>query len=154
MKHILIILSILLLSSPLFGQSNYNYDGSSIKKKGTGTILYLWDTSVGQVWGSFGDEDVQPIYKGKRKDGKPHGLGIMYNGYLKIGGRINFRPGWTFNGEWKNGKIHGEGTLRYKWKDGKFSEWIGQFKEGRRWNTQYIYDGSLGPRFVNGKKQK
>jgi hypothetical protein len=43
MKHLLIILSILLLSSPLFGQS-----------KETG-VLYQYKTSSGFVWKTFGE---------------------------------------------------------------------------------------------------
>ena len=41
MKHILIILSILSLSSPLFGD------------KHKGEILYKWKTSSGEVWMGF-----------------------------------------------------------------------------------------------------
>ena len=45
MKHLLIILSILLLSSPLFGQE-------------TG-VLYQYETSSGIQWRTFGNEKVQ-----------------------------------------------------------------------------------------------
>ena len=51
MKLLLILLSILLLSSPVAGQE-------------TG-VLYLWDTSSGQVWKTFRDKDTQPKYKGQ-----------------------------------------------------------------------------------------
>ena len=52
MKHLLILLiSILLLSSPLFGQE-------------TG-VLYRYETSTGEVWKTFGDGKVQPKYKGE-----------------------------------------------------------------------------------------
>ena len=153
MEHLLIILFFLLLTSPLFGQSNFNYEGNLSKNKVKGTVLYLCDTSVGQVWEDFGDEDVQPIYKGRMNsvNWKPHGLGIMYNGRLHVDGRINFSPGWTFNGEWKDGEIHGQGTFRKKVKDGKFFELIGQFKEGRRWNTNEYYGNILRDKYVNGK---
>jgi len=51
-KHLLIILiSILLLSSPLFGQE-------------TG-VLYQYETSSGIQWKTFGDGTVQPKYEGK-----------------------------------------------------------------------------------------
>ena len=49
MKHILILISILLLSSPLFGQS---------KKSG---LLYIWENGS--------------RYVGEWKDGKKHGQG-------------------------------------------------------------------------------
>ena len=52
MKHILILLSVLLLSSPLFGNP-----------KG-GHTLYRWETSSGLVWKGFGDKETQDQYKG------------------------------------------------------------------------------------------
>jgi len=51
MKQTLIILSILLLSFPLFGQE-------------TG-VLYQYETSSGIKWKTFGDGTVQPKYEGK-----------------------------------------------------------------------------------------
>ncbi len=56
MKHLIIILSILLLSFPLFGQE-------------TG-VLYQYETSSGFVLKSFGDGKVQPKYKGEISNGK------------------------------------------------------------------------------------
>ena len=63
MKHLLIILSILLLSSPVIGQE-------------TG-VLYLYETSSGKKWETFGDGKVQPKYKGEIKNGKPNGFGFQ-----------------------------------------------------------------------------
>jgi hypothetical protein len=69
MKHLLILLiSILLLSSPVIGQE-------------TG-ILYYWERSSGDVWKTFGDDNTHPKYVGEIKNGKPDGLGILYNGTL------------------------------------------------------------------------
>jgi len=72
MKHILILLSILLLSFPLFGQS---------KKKG---LLYIWENGSRYVgeWkdgkkhgqGTFTSPDGDK-YVGEFKDGKFHGQG-------------------------------------------------------------------------------
>ena len=59
MKHLLILISIFLLSSPLFGQE-------------TG-VLYLYETSSGFVLNSVGDDKVQPKYKGEITNGKPNG---------------------------------------------------------------------------------
>ena len=76
MKHLLIILSILLLSSPVIGQE-------------TG-VLYLYETSSGLVWKTFGDDKVQPKYKGEIKNGKPEGFGNLKSYY-----------GEKYLGEWK-----------------------------------------------------
>ena len=62
MKHLLIILSFLLLSSPVIG-------------KETG-VLYLYESSSGFVLKSFGDAKVQPKYKGGITNGKPNGFGV------------------------------------------------------------------------------
>ena len=83
MKHILILLAILLLSSPLFGQE-------------TG-VLYLWERSSGSVWKTFGDEDTQLKYNGKIKNGKQEGAWIWYWSY----GRLRQK------GEYRNGKREG-----------------------------------------------
>ena len=79
MKHLLIILSILLLSSPLFGQE-------------TG-VLYLYETSSGKKWKTFGDGKVQPKYKGKITNGKPNGFGVL-----------TYPDGKKYEGEWKDGR--------------------------------------------------
>ena len=67
MKHLLILLSILLLSSPVIGQE-------------TG-VLYQYETSSGIQWKTFGEGKVQPIYKGEIKNGDMrfilHGLGVI-----------------------------------------------------------------------------
>ena len=59
MKHLLILLSFLLLSS---------FVTSCDKKEET---LYRWETSSGIVWKTFGNEKLQPKYEGEWKDGKP-----------------------------------------------------------------------------------
>jgi len=53
MKHLLIFLSILLLSSPLFGQE-------------TG-VLYQYETSSGWEWKTFGDGKEIKLYPPKNK---------------------------------------------------------------------------------------
>jgi len=79
-RHILIILSILLISSPLFSQE-------------TG-VLYLYETSSGKKWETFGDGKVQPKYTGEIKNGKMDGLGVLTYPYGEK----------SVVGEWKNGK--------------------------------------------------
>jgi len=108
-KHILILLSILLLSSPLFGNP-----------KGEHT-LYRWETSSGIQWREFGDKDIHPQYKGDVENGKPNGLGVI----------INTNKG-KYVGEWKDGIKQGHGTFTYgkgKWEGEKYE---GEFKEGYR----------------------
>ena len=111
-KHLLIILtSILLLSSPLFGQE-------------TG-VLYLYETSTGEVWKTFGNEKVQPIYEGEIKNGKMDGLGVLTYPY----------DGKSILGEWKNGK---EWNTKHKNKDGKI---VGKFEDGEwilKWGVLYF----------------
>ena len=96
MKHLLILISIFLLCSPVISQE-------------TG-VLYLYKTSSGKKWKTFGDGKVQPKYKGEIKYGDMwfilHGLGEItfpYNGKSIIG-------------EWKEGK---ECNTKHINKDGK-----------------------------------
>ena len=107
MKHSLIILiSFLLLSSPVIGEE-------------TG-VLYLYETSSGYVFKSFGDVKVQPKYKGEITNGKPNGFGFLIYPYGKK----------SVVGEWKNGKewntkhTKTDGTLIGKFENG---EWIGSW---------------------------
>ena len=89
MKHLLIILiSFLLLSSPLFGHP-----------KGVHTF-YRWKNPSGDgwVWKGFGDKETHSVYKGDVKNGKPNGVGILIYSF-----------GGKYVGEWKNGK-HWNGT--------------------------------------------
>ena len=66
-KHILItILSFLLLSSPVIGES---------KKSET---FYEWKTASGIQWREIGDKDIHAKYKGDVVIGKPHGVGTIF----------------------------------------------------------------------------
>jgi len=111
MKHLLIILiSFLLLSSPVIGQE-------------TG-VLYQYDTSSGIQWKTFGDGKVQPKYKGEIKNGKMDGLGVLIYPYGEK----------SVVGEWKNGK---EWNTKHKNKDGKL---LGKFENGEwilRWGVLF-----------------
>ena len=92
MKHLLIILSILLLSSPVIGQEI--------------GVLYQYETSSGFVWKTFGNEKLQPKYEGEITNGKSDGFGFMTYPY----------DGKNIVGEWKNGK---EWNTQHQNKDGK-----------------------------------
>ena len=93
MKHLLIIISILLLSSPVIGDNH------------KGETLYLWNLSlqtdpkfqwegIGEyVWKGFGEKDTNPKYQGEVENGVPNGFGVLI-----------FSGGDKYIGEWKDGK--------------------------------------------------
>ena len=98
MKHLLIILiSILLLSSPVIGDNH------------KGETLYLWKTSSGVQWKGFGEKQTNPIYKGQVENGEPNGQGTL-----------NLHNGEKYVGEWKDGrtwngtKYDKNGNILYK----------------------------------------
>ena len=86
MKHLLIILTILLLSSPLFGQSERPE-----------TIII---PVSGIQWKTFGDGKVQPKYTGDIRNGKPDGFGILI-----------WFDGRKYVGNFKDGKMDGQGMF-------------------------------------------
>ena len=123
MKHLLIILSILLLSSPVIGQE-------------TG-VLYQYKTSSGFVWKSIGSEKLQPKYEGQVENGKPNGQGTYTN-----------PDGKKYVGEFKDGKPNGQGTFTFK--DGR--KYVGEFKDDELWNgITYDKNGNIYLKYVNGK---
>ena len=95
MKHLPIILSILLLSSPLFGQTEET------------SILFHREENGKYGWYENGDEYNDRKYVGEWKDGKRNGQGT-FTSYT----------GSKYVGEWKNGK-HWNGTTE---KDGKIEK--------------------------------
>ena len=124
MKHLFIILSILLLSSPLFSQPTGEH------------TLFLWETSYGIQWREFGEKDIHPQYKGDVENGEPNGLGVI----------IKTNKG-KYVGEWKDGKKQGQGTFTYgkgKWEGEKYE---GEFKDGYR-HGQGTYTWSDGDKYV------
>jgi hypothetical protein len=127
-KHLLILISIFLLSSPVIGD---NHKGETLY--GLGECLLL---PCDYQWIGFGDKDTQPKYQGQVKDGKPNGLGVIFDS-----------NGSKYVGSWENGKWNGQGT--YTWKDG--SQFVGEWKDGKPWNgTQYNKDGNILGKYVNG----
>jgi len=107
MKHLLLILSIFLLTSPLFCQE-------------TG-VLFQYKISSGLVWKTFGKDKVQPKYEGEVSAGIPEGIGIL---------SYPFTDGKSVVGEWKDGKEWN--TEHYK-KDGKV---IGKWVNGK-WSLKW-----------------
>ena len=123
MKHLLIILSFLLLSSPVIGQS---------KKTG---VLYQYKTSSGFVWKTFGKGKVQPKYKGEISNGTPEGLGVL---------SYPFADGKRVIGEWKEGKEWN--TEHYK-KDGKV---IGKWVNGVNVEKKILFRDTPRSKWVKG----
>ena len=65
MKHLLILISILLLSSPVIGDNH------------KGETLYGWGNTLPYVWKGVGDKETHPKYEGDVENGKPNGVGIL-----------------------------------------------------------------------------
>ena len=120
MKHLLIILiSILLLSSPGIGNSH----------KGETLYLLKNPSGDGYIWKGFGDKETQPKYQGNVKDEIPNGLGILI-----------FPNGDKYVGSWKDGKRNGQGTVTFTNGD----KYVGEWKYGEVWNvTTFRKDGSI-----------
>ena len=125
MKHLLLILSFLLLSSPVIGDNH------------KGETLYRWETSSGKVWKGFGDKDTHRVYKGEWKNGEFHGHGTSTN-----------PDGTKYEGEFKDGEFHGQGTETFP--DGR--KYVGEYKNGKEWNgTYYDNNGKKEYKLVNGE---
>ena len=108
MKHLLIIFSILLLSSPLFGDNH---------KGGT---LYLWKISSGVQWYRFGNKLTRPQYKGEVENGKPNGLGVLIYPYGgTYGPRTKYVGSWVDGKEWNGTEYDKYGNIIRKWVNGK-----------------------------------
>ena len=150
MKHLLIILSFLLLSSPVIGDNH------------KGETLYRWENPSGDgwVWKGFGDKETHSKYTGDVGNGVPNGFGIMIfpNGNKYIGdwkdgkwngqGTFTTSNGSKYEGELKNGEKNGQGTHTYP--DG--SKFEGDYKDDWEWNgTQYDKNGNITGKYVNGK---
>ena len=102
MKHLLILISSLLISSTLISDNHI------------GKILYLSGEYPDWKWKEFGDKKTQSKYQGHVKDGKPNGLGVLIS-----------TNGWKYFGSWKNGEIwngteyDNYGNIIYRWVEGK-----------------------------------
>ncbi|MFL2739270.1 MAG: cytoplasmic protein [bacterium] len=128
MRYILIIASVILLASPLFGNSHKVEN------------LFGWHTSSGVQLRKFGDNDTHPVYNGEAENRQPHGMGIM-----------TFPDGRKYVGEYKNGKRHGLGTISYVKGERKGEKYIGEFKEGKMWSIRkYNVDGKYVGEYKNG----
>jgi hypothetical protein len=147
-KHLLILISLILLSSPVI---------INAKK---GETLYKWETSSGIHWREYGDKDIHAKYKGEVEKRKPHGLGL-----------IKFPDGTKYMGEWFYGKYHGQGTYISPNGEKYVGGWSKNFKHGQgksslgnkliyegEWNygglrngAHYDKEGKIIVKYVNGK---
>jgi len=124
-KHILILLSLLILTFPLVAQE-------------TG-VLYFKKVNGKFGWFERGNDKKHWKYIGEIKKGKPHGTGVLSSTLA------------TYSGEVKNGILHGQGTYTYK--SGRKT--VGEFRKGKPWNVKSYYkNGKIETEWVKGKKLK
>jgi len=124
-KHILILLSLLILTSPLVAQE-------------TG-VLYFKKVNGKFGWFENGNDKKDWKYIGEIKNRKPNGIGVLSSTFGK------------YSGELKNGMQHGQGTYTYK--SGR--KRVGEFRKGKPWNVKsYDKNGKIETEWVKGIKLK
>jgi len=124
-KHILILLSLLILTLPLVAQE-------------TG-VLYFKKVNGKYGWFKNGNDKKDWKYIGEIKNGKPNGTGVLGSTLGK------------YSGELKNGMKHGQGTYTYK--SGR--KRVGEFRKGKPWNVNnYDKNGKIEAAWVKGIKLK
>ena len=123
MKHLLILLSLLILTFPLVAQE-------------TG-VLYFKKVNGKYGWFENGNDKKDWKYIGEIKNRKPNGTGVLSSTFGK------------YSGELKNGMKHGQGTYTYK--SGR--KRVGEFRKGKPWNVKsYDKKGKIETEWVKGKK--
>jgi len=124
-KHILIILSLLILTFPLVA-----------KEAG---VLYFKKDNGKYGWFENGNDKKDWKYIGEIKNGKPNGTGVLSSTLGK------------YSGELKNGMKHGQGTYTYK--SGR--KRVGEFRKSKPWNVNnYDKNGKIEAAWVKGIKLK
>ena len=124
-KYILILLSLLILTSPLVAQE-------------TG-VLYFKKVNGKFGWFENGNDKKDWKYIGEIKNGKPNGIGVLSSTF------------GNYSGELKNGMKHGKGTYTYK--SGRKK--VGEFRKGKPWNVKsYDKNGKIETEWVKGIKLK
>ena len=127
MKFLIIFISLLSLSLPIFASDEFTFHLDSPENKDTG-ILFLRRVKGELVWMEKGNEKKHWKYKGEIKNGKPNGTGVLNSSFGE------------YVGELKNGMLHGQGTYTYK--SGRIK--VGEFKKGKPWNVKnYNIDGII-----------
>ena len=99
---ILILISLLFLSSPVIGNSH------------KGETLYGWGESGNYKWMELGDKETHSVYLVQVKDGKPNGLGVIFdpNGSKCVGSWKNGKP-------WNGTTYDEDGNILYKYVNGE-----------------------------------
>ena len=119
MKQRFIILSLLIISSPMIGMEP--------------VVIFQYKISSGFVWETFGNDKIQPKYKGEIKNGKMDGLGILIYPF----GEKSIIGEWKEGKEWNKKHTDLDGTLIGKFENGA---WI------RSWGFLYsgMRNGKIG----------
>jgi len=125
LKHLLVIICVLILASPLFAEE-------------TG-VLYLKKVNGKLGWFESGDDKKHWKYVGEIKKGEPHGTGVLSRTFAK------------YSGEVRNGMMHGQGTFEFK--NGR--KRVGEFRKAKPWNViGYDKNGLIEDEWVQGTKLK
>lgn len=92
------------------------------------------------------DGAISDVYEGDKANGVPDGKGLLHRA-----------DGAVYDGQWKEGKMHGEGHLRYGETD-RLDEYRGQFHMGTRngngtltWSDGRRYTGEWEDNQINGE---
>ena len=137
MKHSLILISLLLLSSLLT---------SCDKKEET---LYGWKTSSGWEWKTMGDKNNSIYYQGEVKREY-----ILFGDYILEGlGSKTYPDGDKFVGEWKDGVRNGQGIFTFGKGKHEGDKFVGEYKDGVR-NGQGTYTWTNGQKYVGEWKDE
>jgi len=81
---------------------------------------------------------------------KKKGVLFLREEYGEGFGKYTYLDGEKYEGDWRNGKYHGQGT--YTFHDGV--KWEGVWRKSESWNiTKYDKDGKIYGRKVNGVRR-
>ena len=79
---------------------------------------------------------------------KKKGVLFLREEYGNGFGKYKYIDGDSYEGEWKDGKFHGQGTKTFL----NGEKYVGEFKENEPWNiTVYDKKGNLIEKVVNGE---
>ena len=150
MKHLLIFLSIILLSFPLFGQSTSKYESVAQCVLQTMTDKKLTGNEMFEVV----KEECERILEKVKGKGTKRQSGVLF--FINR----NSIVGWyedgdeekdgKYVGEIENRKPNGQGTHTYS----NGERYVGKWKGGSPWTgTKYSKNGKTLGKWVNGKFQ-
>ena len=149
MKHLLIILSMLFLSSPLFGQSSKNESVSQC------VLQTMKDRKLtGNKMFEVVKEECERILGKVKVEGKERQKGVLYfinrNSILGWYEDGDEEKDGKYVGEIKNRKPNGQGTHTYS----NGERYVGKWKGGSPWiGTKYNKNGETLGKWENGRFQ-